>query len=315
MMDESKGSLPIKYRPQTWDEFVGNESTVESLRSVLTREKGRPHCIMLEGPSGCGKTTLALLFAKELGCSPEDLRKYNIGNMRGIDTAREITRNARYTPLNGDVKVYILDEFHMATKEFANEILEILEFTPGHVYFVLCTTEPNKVLATIRGQRAQVFPVNRLVRPVLIDFLKKIAESEGVSFPEKHYKEIALVSEGSPRAALAVMDKIIDIEDDEEAFRAIASATFDEIEVKKMIDYLMAPGKKSWKTMAEIIKGLDLTGSKPEEIRVGVARYFGSVLLNRGDTWSHTVMVVFGSEPWFYSGREKLIDALYELCK
>ena len=314
-MDENKGSLPIKYRPSTWDEFVGNEDTVRSLRSVLVRGAGRPHCIMFEGPSGCGKTTLALLAAQELGCSSEDLRKYNLADMRGIDTARTIIQQARYTPLKGDVKIYILDEAHKMTNEFANAMLEVFEFTPDHVYFILCTTEPNKILPTIRNQRAQVFPVNRLTRPVMINFLKNVANKEGVQFPEGHYKEMANVSEGSPRAALVIMDKIIDIEDDEAAYNAIASAVFDEVEVKKIIDYLMAPGKKNWKTMAGMIKGLDLAGGKPEEIRVGMARYFGSVLLNRGDAWTHKVMVVFGSEPWFYSGREKLIDALYELCR
>jgi len=314
-MDETKGSLPIKYRPQTWDEFVGNESTVEALRSILGRKKGISHCIMFEGPSGCGKTTLALLVAKELGCSQEDVRKYNLADMRGIDTARAIIQQARYAPLQGSVKVYILDEAHKMTNEFANAMLEVFEFTPDHVYFILCTTEPTKILPTIRNQRAQVFPVNRLPRPVMIEFLKKVSKDEGVAFEEKFYKEIANVSEGSPRAGLAIMDKIIDIPDDEEAFNAIASATFDEVEVKKIIDYLMEPGKKNWKKMAEMIKGLDLAGSKAEEIRVGIARYFGSVLLNKGDAWSHKVMVVFGSEPWFYSGREKLIDALYELCR
>uniref|UniRef100_A0A6M3K3W3 Putative DNA polymerase n=2 Tax=viral metagenome TaxID=1070528 RepID=A0A6M3K3W3_9ZZZZ len=315
-MTENLLSLPMKHRPESWEDFIGNQTTVESLRSILKREgTGKPHCIMFEGPSGCGKTTLALLFAKGLGCSDQDLRKYNISDFRGIDTAREIIKNSRYSPLKGNVKVYILDEFHKATNEFSNAILEILEFCPEHVYFILCTTEPQKVIATIRGQRAQRFSVERLPKQVMIGFLKRITKKEDVELPDNFYQEIAEVADGSPRAALNILDKIIDIEDDEEAFNAISSANFDEMEVKKLIDYLMSQGKKSWKEVSKIVKNLDLTGSKPEEIRVAIARYFGTVLLNRGDPWSHRVMAMFASEPWFYTGREKLLDTLWELCK
>lgn len=313
-MDENKGALPIKHRPKTWSEFIGNEGTVEALKAVLSRKDGIPHTIMLEGPSGCGKTTLARIISRELGCSETDFSEFNASNTRGIDTIRDIIKSSRYVPMQGDVKVYLLDECHKLTSDAQNALLKILEDTPSHVFFILCTTEPNKILPTIRGQRAQVFPVNRLSRPVMISFLKSIAAKEEVEFDGKFYREMAIVSEGSPRAALTIMDKIIDIEDDQAAFDAIASATFDEVEVKKLIDFLMAPSKKDWKTAANILKGLDLTGSKPEEIRVGIARYFGSVLLNKGDQWSHKVMVVFASEPWFYSGKEKLIDAVYTLC-
>ena len=113
---------------------------------------------------------------------------------------------------------------------------------------------------------------------------------------------------------MTIMDKIIDIEDDEIAFNAISNVMFGEAEVKSLIDFLME-GKGDWKKASSIIKGLDLTGNNSEEIRRAIAKYFGSVLLNKGDSWSHKVMVVFAAEPWFYSGREKLIDAVYALCK
>jgi len=310
-----QGPLHIKYRPSVFSEFIGNEPTVEALKSVLKREgKDQIKTYLFSGPSGCGKTTLARIISKELGCFETDFFEYNVANTRGIDTIRDLIQKARYAPLKGDIKIYLLDEAHKLTSDAQNALLKILEDTPDHVRFILCTTEENKLILTIRN-RATVFPVNRIPRPVMAGFLKGIAKKEGVEFAEKYYTEIASVSEGSPRMALAILDKIIDIEDDEEAFNAISSANFDEMEVKKLIDYLMSQGKKSWKEVSKIVKNLDLTGSKPEEIRVAIARYFGTVLLNRGDPWSHRVMAMFASEPWFYTGREKLLDTLWELCK
>jgi DNA polymerase III subunit gamma/tau len=312
--NEIQGPLHIRYRPTDFSEFIGNESTVQALKSVLNRDKkDQIKTYLFFGPSGCGKTTLARIVSKELGCSEIDFSEYNVANTRGIETIRDIIKGSRYSPMEGDIKVYLLDECHKLTSDAQNALLKILEDTPDHVRFILCTTEENKLIVTIRN-RATAFPVNRLTRPVMIGFLKSIAAKEEIQFPDNFYKEIASVSEGSPRAALAIMDKIIDIEDDQAAFDAIASATFDEVEVKKLIDFLMTSGKKDWKTAANILKGLDLTGGKPEELRVAVARYFGSVLLNKGDSWTHQVMVVFGAEPWFYSGREKLFDAIYVLC-
>ena len=313
-MDETKGSLPIKHRPQKWEDFVGNESTVEALKGILARKEGRPHCIMFEGASGCGKTTLALLVAKELGCSQEDIRKYNLADMRGIDTARAIIQQARYAPLQGDVKVYILDEAHKMTNEFANAMLEVFEFTPDHVYFILCTTEPNKILPTIRNQRAQVFPVNRLPRPVMMNFLKGIAKKEGATFEEEHYKEIFNASEGSPRAALAIMDKIIDVEDDAKVLEIITTEVFGEKEIIDIAQFLMKQGKRDWKSMSNIIKGLDLTGSKPEEIRRALKGYFGKILLGRDDKRIFDIVYLF-LDNFYDSGKEGLVCALYLACK
>ena len=110
--------LPRKYRPTDFSTFVGNESMVESLKSVVRRKEGRPHCMLFQGPSGCGKTTLARICRAELGCSERNFREYDIGNMGGVDVAREIKGNARLAALGGGVKVYVLNECHRASRPF-----------------------------------------------------------------------------------------------------------------------------------------------------------------------------------------------------
>jgi DNA polymerase III gamma/tau subunit len=314
MMEQQ--ALPLKYRPKEWSEFVGNEATVASLRSVLGREEGRPHTILLEGPSGCGKTTLARLVAKELECSEQDLFEMNISDLRGIDTARGIIQKARYAPLNGPVKIYILNECHQATKDFWNAMLDILEFAPAHVYFVLCTTEPEKVLPTIRGQRAQVFRVQPLIRNVVIKLVKDIVAREGLEpLSNKVCLEIANCAEGSPRKALAILDQIIDLPGEEQMLQAVVSSSIGEKSIADITTYLMSPGRKNWKEMSNLIKQLDVTPDKMEGLRAGLAKYFGSVLLNRQDDRIHDLMCLFAAENWYYSGREKLISALYVACK
>lgn len=311
MSNEVK-ELRLKYRPKSFEEFVGNEKMVRSLKSILDREEGRPHTLLFQGPSGCGKTTLARIVARELGCSFEfDLKEYNISDMRGIDTARELIRVSKLSPLQGKVRVYILDECHKATNEFQNAMLDLLEAPPPHVYFLLCTTEPQRLLATIRGQRAMVFQLSSFSRPQMIKFLKDICNKEGVEFPSKHLVEIARSSNGSPRAALNILDQVIDIDDDEKAFDAILSASASSSSVKDILDLLMAPGQSSWKTMAKLIKNLDV---EPEDSRYAIKGYMGSVFLNSGDRRHYDIMSLF-LDPLHYSGREGLIEALYLACQ
>ena len=153
--------LHIDYRPADFDEILGNEETIKSIKSILARDEDRPHAWMFVGPSGCGKTTLARIVSAALGCPPKinkaanlDFQEINTSDMRGIDTAREILKTMNFAPVNtaSKCRVYILDECHQATKDFQNSLLKALEDTPDHVYFLLCTTDPSKLLKTIKNR-------------------------------------------------------------------------------------------------------------------------------------------------------------------
>lgn len=301
--------LKLKHRPPDFDSFVGNDAMIESLKSCLYREQGKPHTLLFEGPKGCGKTTLARIVGKVLKCSPREFREYNISQMRGIDTAREIIKSLVYAPLDGPVKVYVLNECHQGTKDFWNAMLDVLEHPPDHVYFILCTTEPEKLLKTIRGQRATVFRVSTLQRAKIIGILRHVCKEEKVKVPDKHLKEIARVCEGSPRAALDLLDSIIDIEDEEIAFQAIIDNTVTEAEVREICQLLFKKGSK-WKKMSELIRGLD---AEPESVRRSILGYLGNTLLNGGDSRVRDLMVFF-EDNFFNSGKAGLYAALYDAC-
>jgi len=146
--------LQVTHRPKTLDDMIGNEAAIESLNSVLSREKDVPPSFFFTGLPGGGKTTLARIIKEHLNISDMDFYEYNAANTRGIDTIRQIANNCVLAPMGGDRKLYLLDEVHMQTGYALQAILKLLEEPPKHVYFALCTSEPEiikpKLLKAIR---------------------------------------------------------------------------------------------------------------------------------------------------------------------
>ncbi len=144
-----------KHRPVEFDEMAGNEAEIESFQKVLEKESP-PHTYLLIGPSGCGKTTLARIAARKLGADALSLTEINSADNRGIDTAREIIHQLHYLPPGSGSRVFIIDELHQTSKDWQNAMLKPLEDTPEHVYFFLCTTDPNKLIKAIRTRCTEV---------------------------------------------------------------------------------------------------------------------------------------------------------------
>ena len=298
--------LHTNHRPANFDELIGNESVVASLKSVLSREKDRPHSFLFTGDSGCGKTTCARILKTELNCSNSDFYLYNSSNTRGIDTIREIIDNCQFAPMNGDVKLFILEEFHQVTGPAQEALLVILEEPPSHVYFALCTTEPEKLKPTIK-RRCHVSEMKPLLLPELNKLLNQVLQKEGIkSFPDDVINKIISVCDGSPGKALNLLDTVIDIPNDDQAFKAIEDATVSESNIAEIARILIKGGGQ-WQSIAQMINGLS---GEPESLRYAFLGYFSKVLLNNQSDRVAEILTVF-MEPVMYSLRPGLIAEIY----
>ena len=219
--------LARRYRPQTFKEVVGQTHVVKTLANALKQGK-LTHALLFAGIKGTGKTTIARIIAKALNCQNlidgyepcnqctncieinkgifVDVIEIDAASNRGIDQIREIIENLKFAPAKGKAKVYIIDEAHMLTKEASNALLKSLEEPPSHVYFILATTEPNKLLPTILS-RCQRYDFRRLDLSLLVKHLKNICQKEGYEIEEEALKLIAKEAQGSLRDALSLLDQ------------------------------------------------------------------------------------------------------------
>lgn len=208
-MSETHVALYRKYRPVTFDDVVGQEQIVELLQSSI-KQKKISHAYLFCGGRGTGKTTVARIFARDIGCNPEDIIEIDAASNRGIDEIRELRDAVRTAPFSSPYKVYIIDEAHMLTKEAANALLKTLEEPPAHVIFILATTDPEKLPQTIvsRCQKIQ-FTIPSL--DVLSKRLSFVAEQEGKALDEQASLLIASHGKGSYRDALGVLEQVLTI--------------------------------------------------------------------------------------------------------
>ena len=313
MTDLDHYSLPVKYRPSSFDEFVGNHTLVSNLKDILEREKGVPHAFLFTGPSGCGKTTLALIVKKMLECHDYDYTFLNTSNTRGIDTIRDVASTISYKPARGKTKLYLLDECHKLTNEAQNALLNILEQPPHFCYFVLCTTNPEKLIKTITN-RTQTFTVKSLPSPQIVELLKNICEKEKVEFPANILREIAKVSGGSCRAALKLLDQVIDIENDDEVLKSIQNAVVSEASLLNICKLLIEESTGKWPEMAKYIKGME--DDDQEGIRIGIINYLTKVILGRNNADTLVEMLSLFLDNTYDTGKKGGITyQLYLACK
>jgi DNA polymerase-3 subunit gamma/tau len=300
-------SLYQKIRPDSFETVVGNKSTVASLKAVMAKGPDKmPHNLLFMGPSGCGKTTLARIVAAMVKCLNSDLQEINAAQNRGIDMVRGIQNNLNLSPMHGETRVYIIDECHQLTAEAQDSLLKMMEDTPKHVFFLLCTTDSGKLKPTLRN-RCTPFTVTPLSEERMIKFLRRVCTKESFNVPDKVLSQIAMDSMGSSRAALVLLELVSDLPQ-EEMLRAAKQNAAKQNEAIALARLLFT--KPQWPAVAELLRGL--TTEDPEGLRRMVLSYCTSVMLSgKSQAQAWIVMDAF-SAPFYYVPRAQLVKACYE---
>ena len=195
-----------KYRPQKFEDVVGQESTVRILKNAISKKR-LAHAYLFSGPRGTGKTTVARILSREAGCFDEDIIEIDAASSRGIDEARALREAVYVLPMRSSYKVYIVDEVHMLTKEAFNALLKTLEEPPAHVIFILATTELHKVPDTIVS-RTQHFDFHKISIPDIVRELKKICQKESIGIQDDALKLIAFFADGALRDAENILFQV-----------------------------------------------------------------------------------------------------------
>ena len=260
-------ALYRKYRPQTFAEVVGQEAVVRTLTNAIEQDKVR-QAYLFAGPRGTGKTSLARILAKSINCehgptaTPDgtcnscvsitsgtslDVVEMDAASQRGIDDIREIRDRAALQPVEGRMKVYILDEAHQLTDAAWNALLKLIEEPPPHLLFVFCTTELQKVLPTVRS-RCQTFVFERPRLPDLVRKLRLISDSEKIEVPDAALHLLARSGRGAYRDAESTLDQL-------------ASATGGAITVQDVLQLLGAVEDEVLFRLCDLVVDNDTAGA------------------------------------------------------
>src|SRR2546430_441606 len=260
-------ALYRKYRPQDFDEVVGQEAIVRTLKNAITSGQVR-QAYLFAGPRGTGKTSLARILAKGLNCvqgptpTPDkvcnpcvtiangtslDVIEMDAASQRGIDDIREIRERVVLQPAEGRYKVYILDEAHQLTDAAWNALLKLIEEPPPHLVFVFCTTDLSKVLPTVRS-RCQTFVFQRPRLPELVRVLRRVADGEGIDAPDQALALIARGARGAYRDAVSTLDQL-------------SSATEGAVTVQSVLQLLGAVEEEALFRICDLIVDRDTAGA------------------------------------------------------
>ena len=256
-MNNNSKVLALKYRPQSFDDLIGQEVVVETITNSIKANKV-PNAYLFTGIRGIGKTTTARIVAKALNCSNgiENLCKENLcenceaitnsshidvlemdaASKTGVDDVRDLIEFSRYGPTSAKYKIFIIDEVHMLSKQAFNALLKTLEEPPEYLKFIFATTEIKKIPITVVS-RCQRFDLSRIKSTELFEFIKKIKDKENGKVSDDALKLIIKISEGSVRDALSLLDRaLLSLDDNTELDLNAAQKIFGYFDKSQLID-------------------------------------------------------------------------------
>lgn len=304
-------SLHTAHRPQTWDQILGQDGTIRSLKRAV--EANRAHSFLFTGPSGVGKTTLARMTANYLAgeaATIANIEQFPAAEKSGKDDIKAVINRTHYTALgDSPVKSIIIDEAHQLSKAAWDALLLPLEEPQDHVYWMLCTTEPAKVPKAVltRCLRYELKPV---AEELLFGLLEEVAAKEGLTVHDDVLEAIAENSGGSPRQALVYLEACQYCESPQEALKIMRQAGQSK-EIGDLCRFLLA-GRGTWADAVKLIKSMEAV--EAESCRIGVVNYLGAVLMNTKD--NAKASGVLGLLECFrnpYNSSEKLAPLLYSV--
>ena len=255
-MNKNSKVLALKYRPQTFDDLIGQEVVSETIINSIKANKV-PNAYLFTGIRGIGKTTIARIVAKSLNCSNGienkckvkcnnceaitnsnhiDVLEMDAASKTGVDDVRDLIEFSRYGPTSSKYKIFIIDEVHMLSKQAFNALLKTLEEPPEYLKFIFATTEIKKIPITVVS-RCQRFDLSRIKSIELFEFIKKIKEKENGKATDEALKLIVKISEGSVRDALSLLDRaLLSIDGEKELDLNTAQKIFGYFDKSQLID-------------------------------------------------------------------------------
>ena len=284
-MDKNSKVLALKYRPQVFDDLIGQDVVVETIYNSIKLDK-TPNAYLFTGIRGVGKTTIARIVAKSLNClngidkickdkrcenceaisnsNHIDVLEMDAASKTGVDDVRDLIEFSRYGPTSAKYKIFIIDEVHMLSKQAFNALLKTLEEPPKYLKFIFATTEIKKIPVTIVS-RCQRFDLSRIKSKELFEFINKVKDKENGKVTDDALKLIVKISEGSVRDALSLLDRIlISQSNDKELDLKFAQKIFGYFDKSYLIDLfkLLFEGKEE--DVIKIYRSLYDQGVEPK---------------------------------------------------
>ncbi|NTU43345.1 MAG: DNA polymerase III subunit gamma/tau, partial [Nitrospirales bacterium] len=295
--------LARKWRPQTFDDLTGQEAISRILKNAISHNK-IAHAYIFSGPRGVGKTTTARILAKALNCvqgpttepcgvcpacmtvsdgSSMDVTEIDGASNTGVDNIRDLRERVRYAASGGKHKVYIIDEAHMLSTSAFNALLKTLEEPPPHVIFVLATTEPKRIPATVLS-RCQHLPFRRISGQRIKERLRFITDREGIKISDPALDMVARAADGSMRDSLTLLDQVASFSEDVSAEDVRDLLGITDIQTLHNLTAAVIGGDK--KRIIETIAGLTESGTDLKSFTRDLLQFIRNLLIAKivGDT-------------------------------